>query len=275
MKQLFNITIENPAESGQQHLTICIGDKYCSFAVTLNSENKLSRIGHFTHDVVDAGFLEELFSKRAWPDSNFEKVNIHFDTPRNLLIPLKYHKQENKELFLQVMNGTTFDDEIFSDPIPEWQLYNVYSLRKDVSDYLKLRFPSAQFNHLYSTLIKTSRLNEPEGSLMLDFKEGAFSVIAFKDNKILLAQTFNYYKPDDVVYHLLNICNLFSFSQNEIKLQVAGLVEEQSALYKELYQFFLRVSFWNAPDWGVISSGENKYPAHYFASLNELARCVS
>ena len=275
MKQLFNITIENPVDTGQQHLTICIGDKYCSFAVTLKTGNKLSRIGHFTHDVVDAGFLEELFSIRTWPDSNFEKVNIHIDTPRNILIPLKYHSQENKELLLRVMNGTTGDEEIISDLIPQWQLYNVFSLRKEVSDYLKLRFPSAKFNHVYSSFIRAVKLNDPNGSFLLDFKDGEFSVIAFKENKILLAQSFNYYKPDDVIYHLLNICNHFSLSQKEIELQIAGLLEEQSSLYKELCQFFLRVTFRIAPDWGVISSGEIKYPAHYFASLNEHVRCAS
>ena len=64
-------------------------------------------------------------------------------------------------------------------------------------------------------------------------------------------------------------------SQSGIELQVAGLIEEESTLYKELYQYFLRVTFRTAPDWGVIVSGENKYPAHYFATLNELVKCGS
>ena len=275
MKQLFNITIEPTVEAGQQVLALCIGEKYCSFAVTAKSGNRLHRLGYFTHENMDAGFLSELFSSQGLQDTTFAQVNIHFDSPHSVLVPLKYHQQDNRELFLRVMNGISGDNEIISESIPEWQLYNVFSVPENVSGFLKLRFPSVKYNHLYSTLIRTAHLNVPEGSIIVEFREGEFSVIVFKENKILLAQTFNYSNPADVVYHLLNICRHFSMSQSGIELQVAGLIEEQSTLYKELYQYFLRVTFRTAPDWGVIVSGENKYPAHYFATLNELVKCGS
>ena len=275
MKQLFNITIEPTVEAGPQALALCIGEKYCSFAVTAISGNRLHRLGYFTHENIDAGFLSELFSLEGLQDTTFTQVIIHFDFPHSVLVPLKYYQQDNKELFLRVMNGMSGDNEIISESIPEWQLYNVFSVPESVSVFLKLRFPSVKYNHLYSTLIRTANLNVPEGSVIVEFRQGEFSVIVFKENKILLAQTIHYINPGDVVYHLLNLCLHFSMSQSGIELQISGLIEEQSTLYKELYQYFLRVKFRTAPDWGVIIYGENKYPAHYFATLNELVRCES
>jgi hypothetical protein len=64
-------------------------------------------------------------------------------------------------------------------------------------------------------------------------------------------------------------------SQSEIKLFIAGLIEKQADLYKEIYRFFLHVIFRDAPDWGHIISAKYEYPAHYFTSLNDLARCAS
>ena len=90
-----------------------------------------------------------------------------------------------------------------------------------------------------------------------------------------MAQTYYYLKPEDVIFNLLKTCNRFSFSQDDVLLKVSGLIERQSALFKELYQFFLRIEFRNAPDWGSISTGEVAYPAHYFTTLNDLAQCAS
>jgi hypothetical protein len=49
------------------------------------------------------------------------------------------------------------------------------------------------------------------------------------------------------------------------------MIDQQSALYKELYQYFLHIEFRNA-SWTIPA---DEYPAHFFTSLNELAQCVS
>ena len=79
----------------------------------------------------------------------------------------------------------------------------------------------------------------------------------------------------DVLYYLLKICSGFSISQKEVKLVLSGFLEKQSLLYRELYNYFVRVSFQQIPDFIKLSRSFNEYPAWFFSSLFNLATCVS
>ncbi|MBK8605606.1 MAG: DUF3822 family protein [Chitinophagaceae bacterium] len=109
-----------------------------------------------------------------------------------------------------------------------------------------------------------------EGRLQVDFRKTEFVVIAANRNNILLTQTFEYTTPEDVLFYLLKICKQFSLSRERVELQLSGLVDKQSSLYKELYQYFINIDFRNA----LWNTGA-EYPAHFFTSLNDLAKCVS
>ena len=70
---------------------------------------------------------------------------------------------------------------------------------------------------------------------------------------------------------ILKVCQENNLSQEQVKLSLSGLIEKQSVLFKELYQYFIHVEFRNA-GWQLPG---NEYPAHFFTSLNDLARCAS
>ncbi|HNA96743.1 MAG TPA: DUF3822 domain-containing protein, partial [Chitinophagaceae bacterium] len=63
----------------------------------------------------------------------------------------------------------------------------------------------------------------------------------------------------------------FSLSQQTVSVRLSGLIDKQSALYKDLYQYFREITFREA-GWHTV---EPEYPAHFFTSLNDLAPCVS
>jgi hypothetical protein len=72
----------------------------------------------------------------------------------------------------------------------------------------------------------------------------------------------------DVVYYLLNICQKFGLSQEATHLSLSGLIDKDSALFKDIYQYFSDISF----NEGV--SLNDDYPAHYFTSIYQLAACA-
>ena len=109
----------------------------------------------------------------------------------------------------------------------------------------------------------------PEGLLRVDILKNSFTVTAFKENNLLLAKTYHYASPADVVFYLLKICEVFNLSQEQTALQVSGLVDADSKMFRELYDYFLNTTLKPAT-WIDTISG---YPAHYFTSLNELTIC--
>jgi len=115
-----------------------------------------------------------------------------------------------------------------------------------------------------------NRKHLADDGLYADFKTDQLSIALIKDGELLLIANQDYETSADLLWHFLNICDRFSITPQDIQLKLSGFIEKDSALYKELYQYFLHIDFDDA-EWGVAGD----YPAHYFRSFNKLARCVS
>jgi hypothetical protein len=106
----------------------------------------------------------------------------------------------------------------------------------------------------------------------LHFTTQDFRVLVKKDQHVLLAQTYQYKTPLDVVYYLLKISYEFDLDQSSTFLIVSGLIEKDSALYQELHNYFVQLHFAQATTYEL---PENSHPHYYFTSLYNLASCVS
>lgn len=272
LKRLFHITADLPGMKGNQSLAISIGENHFCFAIANPANKRLFQITYYSVIDLDESFLKDIFAEHPELSDPYNKVFISFAYPQSSLVPLQYYKEENSAQLLHTLFGVNGKSAILSDAINEWQLYNVYSTPKKVLEWVNEKFPSHGSWHQYTVGIKNINNIDEKGKLWVDFREDDFTVIAAKNNKFLLAQTFSYSTPDDVNYYLLKICRQFSLSQQEVVIALSGLIEKQSALYKEIYQYFMNVEFKNA-DWSL--NGNNNHPAHFFSLLNDLVKCGS
>ena len=116
---------------------------------------------------------------------------------------------------------------------------------------------------------------QTEEAIFVDFKTDEFSVVAIKENKLLLCQTFAYTAPDDVLYYLLKCCQQFNLSQQQAKMFLSGLIEKDSVLYRELYKYFIHLEFESLSGDIKLTAALTIHPDHYYSSISKLAACVS
>lgn len=244
------------------------GEDYCCYALLKGQERSFQQIRYITYDVVDAKenlatLLDEIRSEDC------EKIVVCSAFSQSLLIPQRYHQLQ--DVFLDIM----FDrpsQKHFTDSIPEWQMNAVYSLPSSIYDLIAERFPSAKFFHAYTPSLKIYNGFVAPNQIDIHFGTQDFRVLVKKDKQVQLAQTYSYKTPLDVVYYLLKICYEFQLNQSEVFIIISGLLEQDSALYKELHNYFSNLHFAQAP---AYSLPENEYPYYYFTSLYNLAACVS
>ena len=168
----------------------------------------------------------------------------HF--PKHILVPNEYYNHENIGDLWKSVHGVAVVKNIISEYAAEWQLHTVYAVPADVQQFLTRRYPTAGFKH-YSTLaLKNLALDGQAAVIKIDVGVDEFEIVAVKQNKLLLIELFEYSTPNDVLYQLLKICNEYSLSQYETQLVVSGLVDKDSALYKEMYSYFIKIDFKNA-----------------------------
>jgi hypothetical protein len=145
----------------------------------------------------------------------------------------------------------------------------VYAVPEEVHEWIKQEISVRKTGHNYSLGIRSIKDADVSGYISLDILTSQLYVVVSSENKLLLAQSFSYSTPADVVYYLLKVCQQFNFSQRQVKLFLSGLIEKNSALYKELHQYFC---MWHSEK----PHGVTINTRHIFVtSLNDLARCAS
>ncbi len=274
VKQVYNIASGREGDSAQQVLSIRIGERHFGFSVSSVNAGELFTLNWYTEVDMNATTLNDIFWKHSELRASYRHVFICYDYPQSVMIPLNQYKQDDARLMLQTMFGISGKDAVVNEPVSGWQIYNVFAVPKDVYDWVNEHYPSCNYWHTYTIGIKNAVVTDFEGSLAADFRTDDFSLVATRGSKLLLTQTFPYTTPADFIYYLLDACRQFSFSQETVRVYLSGLVDKESSLYKELYQYFLHVRF-REPEWKVSGLEEQQYPAHFFTSLNDLAKCAS
>lgn len=249
-------------------LLLEVGEDHCCYALLKGQERTFYQIRYFSFDVPDinerlANILDEL------KDEGCEKVIVSSGFSQSLLVPQRY-KQSQEKLLQSVYAQSS--QKYFSDSIPEWQMNNVYSIPSSIYNLIIKRFSSAKFFHACTPALKIYNGFVASDQIDIHFGTQYFRVLVKKDKQVHLAQTYSYKTPLDVVYYLLKICYEFALSQSEVFIIVSGLIEQDSALYTEMHNYFSNLHFAQAPAYNL---PENEHPHYYFTSLYNLAACVS
>ncbi len=208
--------------------------------------------------------LQKIFEEQELLCENFRNVNIIYSFPESVLIPFSLYNSRNNADVLNMIHGDfTENDVILTDMLLENKVYNCYRMPSEILREISNRFPSGKALHQYSVLIK--RLSASGNKLSVIFYPQKIVLTAEKDGNLLLVNSFQYKNAEDVSYTLLNICRQFEIENPS--LEVSGLIERDSALFKEIYKYFDPVTFTISPAETSFSKEMNQYPAHFFSLL--------
>ena len=275
MKTVFKIGTSEDLNSAQAVLLMEVGEKHCCFGILDFANQMLVQVGYHTADEKDNGnLLEKILASNTELKQSFRQTVIGYYVSASVLTPSKFYRYDEAETVLNAM----YDKGQYiavSESITEWQLYNAYHVRTAVHGLLSRSYSSGNFWHVYSIALKSGIHANEGGTLLVDFKTDSFMLLAVKDKSLLIAQIFYYTRSEDVLYWLLKVCTQFSLSQNDVNLILSGLIDKQSAVFKELYQYFIHIDFAKIENDIQLSGDFEEYPVHFFSSLYKLALCAS
>jgi hypothetical protein len=275
MKAVFKIGSSEELNPSQAVLLMEVGETHCCFAIVDFANQMMVQLGYYTVEQNDSeNILNAVVEVHPELKQSFRQTLVSYYLPESILIPSKFYKHEET----QAMWATVFEsaqNTVVSESMNDWQIYNTYQVPATIREFLSRRYSTGNFWHTHSITLKNGIKKNEGGELMIDFKIDTFSVVAVKDNSLLLAQIYSYARAEDVLYWLLKIGRQFSISQNEVQVTLSGLIDKQSAVFKELYQYFLHIEFASIENDIQLSGDFEEYPVHFFSSLYKLASCGS
>lgn len=275
--------VEDPRVLSHTDLTTCqlliqVGTHYFSYVLLDAQHQQFIDLKSYYFPV--AGNLIEEVERILDRDkillTSFKLTRIAFDTPRQTLVPATVYSAELKEEYLKLLYGGERDETIFSDPLPDAGMVNVYGADRNLAGYLKKEFPSAKLYHAQTALLQpvvAGLWKDDEHFVLLQVQQQRMSLLVFSGRRVLYQHQFAYHKGLDIVYHVLNVMRQLKLPPQHSTVLLGGDITEDSEVYQELYKFIEKLEWVDRPASFRYIEKFNSYPRHYFYNLFALALC--
>lgn len=257
-------------------MLICeVNNEGFSFCIKDTERNSFIGLGiyHFDNSKPSEGFpiaLQVLFHQKEFLSRDFKKVCIVYSFSQSVLIPFSIYKRENNKTLMNMMFGDLETNEtILTDVIPDQLMYNCYRVPAATIEVIQSHFKNTSVMHQYSLILK--RPHQEMNRMSVIFYADKLVVDLIKEGKHQLINSYNYQTSQDVSYILLNI--LHQSKIENIHLVISGLIEENSALYKEIYKYFDDIKLSDYREENVYSEELKAFPSHYFSYIFDMDSC--
>jgi len=268
MKALFDISsaIPDPFDC----LLICeVTDDGFSYAIKNQTDGTFTTVAVFEADKSAArenysDSLRDLIEQIEVLKRHFKQVIIMFSFEDSVLIPFSMYSSLENEQVLKLIHGDLKENSaVMTDLVTGSGVYNAYRVPKPVVNVVKSYFPHATTVHQYSVLLQQP---QPTGhQLNVVFYPKRIVLHLYKNGRTVLINAYGYKRPEDVSYTLLNACQ--HFEMENVPVKISGLIEKESALYKELYKYFETIELAELPASHQYAADISQQPAHYFSHL--------
>ena len=230
---------------------------------------------HFTSGTTldrAASILKEIVSATPLLQEKFETITIVYAYPTAVLVPGQLMEEAAKKEMLELLYGDITDVFIRTDFVYGQNLYNIYTVPKQIDAVVSYLFTGEMSTHLYSLL--PDIIVSGDNHLYCIFGNGYFTAMLLKAGKLQAIQTWQFKSPEDVTFYLLQFCEAFEVDIHDTAVHLNGMIDNTSNLYNELNKYFLHLQFESLPQNFTYPGDMVHYPPHYFSHLFALATCV-
>jgi hypothetical protein len=283
LKPAFQIEVSNISDEEllQSRLLVEINPNAFTY-VLLNQRNMsplvvkyFQLVGSKDQPLIDA--LREIVEEEALLRRTVKETLLVYNFPESSLVPEPVFSTDSSRGIMDTLHGNLGKGMILSEKIPWWELFNTYRIPPDLHHLLEQTFSVSRGWHYYSLLLKSYKMFDSadrEDCIKVIFYADKMVVLAVRQGRVQLVQTFHYQDTRDVAYYLLNCCRQAGLDQGSVRLLVGGLIDRQSTLSGELHKYFLHVDFEEIDESIKVTDELKELPLHYFSCILKMAVCA-
>lgn len=229
------------------------GMSFCCFD-TLN--NTILSFKDIVFDTSDkSATIETLFSEarnahRELGETYDEIVVLH-DNNLSTFVPTALFDEQFLGSYLQY-NTKVFETDFFAfDTIPSCQMNTVYIPYVNINNFFVDEFGFFTYKHantiLVSKLLDYSK-NVDSKKMFVNMGLEHFEIIIVQNQHLLLFNSFDYKKPEDLIYYILFTAEQLNMNPENFYLEFLGTISEEDAYFKIAYKYIRNVSLFDISD---------------------------
>jgi Protein of unknown function (DUF3822) len=189
--------------------------------------------------------LTQFFDNTPEFQTKFDNITVLHNNNLLTFVPSVLFDEQYISSYLQ-FNTKVFESDFYTqDAISNYEMNSIYIPYVNINNYLIDRFGSFDYKHSFSILVKkvldfSKNIDEPQ--LYVHCQENNFQIIAAKNQKLLLFNTFEYKTESDFIYYILFTAEQLNLNPETLHLKLFGTVSKESNLYQIAYKYIRNVS---------------------------------
>lgn len=246
----------NITDKNYKKLSLQVTLKGFSFCVNDTLSNKIVALTEIDFsDFPATSKVEDHFWKafNDYPElkEKFDEVIVLHDSNLDTFVPTALFEEEFLGSYLQY-NSKVFETDFFAfDTLPNYEMNHVYIPFVNINNYLLDQFSTFNYKHLntilVSKLLELSK-NKDEKQVFVHFSKNKFEIVVVHNQKLLLFNSFDFVTKEDFIYYLLFTTEQLNLNPEHIRIQLLGLISEDSELFEIAFKYIRNVSLLDVSD---------------------------
>ena len=190
---------------------------------------------------------ENLLSRRLkeWLESEellkrpFNSVRVFIFTENFTLVPVDYFRSEWHQDLTSILFQENASNKIIENKIGSLNAYLIFPLSSDLIEVLQLFFNNNfEIIHPVTKLLQTPLKSKKRNCAVILSTKKCFLLIVTRNNKLLLANSFQTAHQNDLVYNVLNTFQQLGIARSETELYFADSITKTTEIEDLLKPYF-------------------------------------
>lgn len=263
----------------KKHLSIQLSLDGFSFCIINKSEKQIEKLMHFDFEDRSPSpdqllkNVESVFKKDKALQKRYGSVNITHVNQLSTLVPKSLFDEARIRDYLKFSSKTYTNDYVVHDSLENHEMVNVYIPFVNVNNFFLERFGSFEYKH-FSTVLVDKLLNTFKFSehphLFAHMGSHQFEILVIANDRLLFYNSFEYHTPEDFIYYVLFTAEQLSLNPETLELVLAGIITQESELYKIAYRYIRKVSLLeNRSEFKFPPNSKEDTKRRHFTLLNQ------
>ena len=193
--------------------------------------------------------LKSVLNDNSIFNIKFSEINIIYHTRLYTLTPTSLFDESKSSDYLKFNSKIFENDFIAHDTLQNHDITVIYVPFININNFLFEKF--GDFNYHHSTTLVLENILEDEKNIKLpkiylNIYSNTFDLVAIKNGKLLLCNSFEYNSPEDFIYFILFCLEQLKMNPETIDLFVSGNINKGDSNHSILYKYVRNISFWNS-----------------------------
>ncbi|WP_010229377.1 DUF3822 family protein [Gillisia marina] len=189
--------------------------------------------------------IEKWYSEEPNLQNEFQEVLVLFSNNLFTLVPEPFFIEEEASTYLK-FNTKILKTDVVAHDIISHDLVNVYIPYTNINNFFFDKYGEFEFKHNITVLIEAvlAKSNDSKNAqVYLNDYSGYYDLVIVKNNKLLLANTFQYETKEDFIYYLLFTAEQLKIDPSVFNLWLLGDISKDSDNFNIVYTYVKNIDF--------------------------------